>query len=408
MMKQIKFILVLAFVNLAIAQHNTTGELATVKADGLYEISLPNQIRSFSNRDLSDFRIVDTKGNDAPYFIREKSNRFSTSEYVPFAIVSKETLKDSSSTIIFQNPYKVIQEFVLSSANYSGSKTYKILGSNDLKEWFGVLNSGYLSNINGLSSTSVDKAITFPLCNYKYLKIIFNDVKSLPINILKIGGFANAINNRALQKVTTESQTTVELIEEKKTQIHITFKNKEIINQIEFKVSAPEFFNRNITIYKKAIRLIKNKEEVYNQQLARIKLNSENQTIFNVSEIFEDDIYLEIENKDSNKLNFSNINFFQKPLYVVAALKAKENYTIKTGNKTMNAPEYDLSYFRNNISENLPTVAINNIKKQEAKQVEKAEVSFWQQPWFMWTCIVLTGLIILYFSSSLVKDLKKE
>lgn len=407
-MKQIKFLLAFAFANLAFAQHNTTAKLSVVNKDGLYEISLPNEIRSFSNRDLSDFRIIDSLGKEVPYFIREKSTRFETNEYVKFEIVSKTVTKQTNTSIVFKNPFKAIEEFVLSSANYSKSKRYQISGSNNLTEWFGVLNNGRLYNLQGLSGTSVDKAITFPRSNYKYLKIEFNDEYTLPINVLKIGGFTNVITNRVLQNVTIESLTTIELVKEKKTQIHIKFKNKEILNQVQFKITAPEFFNRKVTISKLDTRVIKKKEQLYYKQLASFQLNSEHDTVFNFPELFEDDIYIEIENKDSNNLSFGNITFFQKPLYAITYLKANQNYTVKTGNKTMEAPEYDLSFFRHNISENLPSTSITNVVKQEIIKVEEKEQSFWQQSWFMWTCIVITGFVILFFTSSLVKDLKKE
>ncbi|AUC74701.1 hypothetical protein [Olleya sp. Bg11-27] len=404
---KIKLLLALACVNVTIAQ-NTTGVLETVETDGLYEIQLPNQIRSFSNRNLSDFRILDAKGKEVPYFIREKSSHLTTSEYVPFELVSKETLKDTSTTIVFNNPFKVIEDIVFSIANYSGSKSFKISGSNDGVEWFGVLNSGRLSNLEGTNSVSVDKAIRVPSCSYKYLKIIVNDVGSLPINILKIGGYANAITNRALQKVNTASVTTVQLSEEKTTQIHIKFKNKEILNQVEFNVLAPDYFNRDVIIYKKVTRVIKKKEETYKQRLASFQLNSDSPTNFNIQEIFENDIFIEIENKDSNHLVFEGINFFQKPLYVITTLKANASYTITTGSDTIKAPEYDLSFFRHNISENLPRVQIKNVVKQDAEEVAKQIPSFWQQSWFMWACISITGLFILFFTSSLVKDLKKD
>ena len=404
---QIKLLLALAFVNVSIAQ-NTTGILETVNTDGLYQINVPNQIRSFSNRNLSDFRIVDSEGQEVPYFIREKRSRLSTSKYVAFEMVSKENRKDTSTTIVFNNPFKVVEDIVLSIANYTGSKNFKISGSNDAIEWFGVLNSGRLSNLEGTNSTSIDKAIRVPSCSYNYLKIEFDDIRSLPINVLKIGGYANAITNRALQKVSTSAMSTVEFKEEKKTQIHIKFKNKEILNQVEFKVVAPDFYNRTVTIYKRVTRVVKKKEETYNKRLASFQLNSESPNIFSISEIFEDNIYIEIENKDSNNLVFSDISFFQKPLYVITSLKANENYSITTGSKTMKAPEYDLSFFRHHISDSLPQLQIKNIVKQAFTPTVKQEQSFWQQSWFMWVCIAATGVVVLFFTSNLVKDLKKE
>ena len=97
LMKQIKLLIALAFVNVVMAQ-NTTGTLETVSKVGLYEISLPNEIRSFSNRDLSDFRILDSNNKEVPYFIREKRNSIKTSEYVEFEIVSKKVIKDKNTT----------------------------------------------------------------------------------------------------------------------------------------------------------------------------------------------------------------------------------------------------------------------------------------------------------------------
>ncbi|GAA3656241.1 hypothetical protein [Flavivirga jejuensis] len=407
-MKQIRFLLPLLFANLAIAQYNTTGELTEANINGLHEIRLPNEIRSFSNKDLSDFRIFDSKGKEVPYFIRKKGKLLRTNEYATFKIVSKTVLKDTSSSIIFENPFKTIKQFVLSVANYSGSKTFKLSGSNNREEWFGILNNGALSNLHDAKGISVDKTITFPQCAYRYLKIVFNDKNSLPINVLKIGSISNNAIHRALQIVTPQTKTTSELIQEKKTQIHVTFKNKEVINQIQFKVIAPEFFNRNVIIYTKSSRVVKHKTEVYNKELARFRLNSETEMIFNIPEIIEDSIYIEIENKDSNNLTFSDIRFFQKPLYIITTLNKNEHYSIKTGSKTAKAPEYDLSFFRNNISEDLPSVEIKEIVKQKTPQDLVKKESLWQKPWFMWSCIIITGLVILFFISNLVKDLKKE
>ncbi len=407
-MKQIRFLLPLLFVNLAIAQYNITGELSNVNKDGLHEICLPNEIRSFSNRDLSDFRIFDNKGKEVSYFIREKGTFLRTNEYVAFEIVAKTAIKDTSSTIIFRNPFETMEEFVLSIANYSGSKTFKLLGSNNREEWFGVLNNGRISNLEGAEGISADKAVTFPRCAYRYLKIVLNDKNSLPINVLKIGSVSNDAIYRELQTVTPQTKTISELIEEKKTQIHVVFKNKEVINQVQFKVIAPKFFNRKGIIYAKSSRVIKQKTEVYNKPLAHFRLNSENETIFNIPEIFEDSIYIEIENKDNHSLTFSDIHFFQKPLYVIAALKKNENYSIKTGNKIAKAPEYDLSFFKNNISKDLPSVEIENIVARETPQDVAEKESLWQKPWFMWSCIIITGLVILFFMSNLIRDLKKE
>lgn len=407
-MKQIKLIIALLFVNLSFAQHTTSAKLLDVTIDGLHEIVLPNEIRSFSNRDLRDLRILDSKGKEVPYFIREKRSNFITREYGEFEIISKITLKDSNSTVIVKNPNKTIQEMVFTIANYSGSKTYNLSGSDNQKQWFGLVNNGYLYNLQNAENTSVEKVVSFPLCDYKYLKVDFNDANSLPINVLKIGEISSNLTSRGLQEVTIKSKAISELTNEKRTQLHVTFNNKEIINQIQFKVASPELFNRNATIYKMSTRVVKEKTETYKKVLTRINLRSDLDNIFNIPEIFENNIYIEIENKDDSSLTFEDVLFFQKPLFVVAALKTNEKYSIVTGDKKLKAPQYDITSFKNSISNTLPKARIAQITQSTKTEKKVKTTSFWQQPWFMWLCIIIAGLIILYFTTSLVKDLKKE
>lgn len=406
-MKNFSILFTILCVNFTLAQHHTTAKLTKVYADGLHEILLPSQIRSFSNSDLSDFRILDSKGNEVPYFIRKKDDVVTTPTYVDFEIISREITKDTSSSIIFKNSFKSINEFVLSVANYSGSKDFKLSGSHNQKEWFGILNNGRLTNLESSKDISTTKTITFPRSDYPYIKITCNDKNSLPIHVLKIGSISNPLAYNTLQTVTPLSQTVSELVESKKTQIHIRFKNKEIINKVQFKVSSPEFYNRNTLIYTKLTRQVNQNTETYDKPLARFKLNSQNETSFNVSEIFEDDIYILIENKDSQKLVFSDIIFYQKPLFIITTLNKNETYTVKTGLKNSSAPEYDLSFFRSSISKDLPSIDIVNIVKEDPKQGIET-VSIWQKPWFMWACIGVSGLVILFFISNLVKDLKKQ
>jgi hypothetical protein len=89
-------------------------------------------------------------------------------------------------------------------------------------------------------------------------------------------------------------------------------------------------------------------------------------------------------------------------------LNANEKYSIKTGNKNGTEPDYDLSDFKNNISETLPQTYIYNIQQNSTAKNQIENKSFWQQGWFMWLCIVLGGITILFFTASLIRDLKEK
>ncbi len=405
-----KFLILLFLANLIFAQDNiTTAKIKSDGKDGLHKMVLPTTIRSYSNDDLSDFRVLDSKNNEVPYYSFKNEEETATSNFQEYTIVSKfEVPKKYSSLIIDINSAKNLNEIVLYIANSDVVKIYNLSGSNNQKDWFGLSNKQELYDLNSENKTSVIKTISFPLCSYKYLKIEFDDTKTLPINVLKAGNFLNKTQKNNLLSVPFKQKNSVELKSEKKTQIHIQFEIPQIINQISIAVSDPKLFKRVAHIYKNATRKVKHKIENYKAEISSFELNSETNNTFTVSQLFEKELFIEIENQDNQPLTISEVAFYQTPVFVISDLKANENYTIKTGNKKLNLPKYDLENFKNSISTNLFEAQIVEIKHtQNSAEITKNK-SFWEQSWFMWACICLGGIAILYFTSSLIKDMKNN
>lgn len=409
-MKMNKFLFLIVFTSLSFAQQKTTAKLNSVTENGLHKIILPSQIRSFSKEDLSDFRIFDSKQIEVPYFIVEGNQTQFSSSFEEYTIVSKNVVPQKSTSIVVESPNKTINEITLSIANIDVTKQYSISGSsgmNDKSEWFGLVNNAELFDLNDDKSTNVFKTITFPLSSYRYLKIDFNDKKTLPVNVLKIGDFKNKIETGSLQEIV--SKKTEIIPNKKKTLAHITFDNPEIINQIQFSVSSPSFYKRNTRIYLNKSRKIKRHTETYQEDIAQFELNSETKNIFTIPQAFEKELFIEIENEDNPALVLSSIQFFQIPVAIIADLKANEKYTIATGNENLMAPQYDISYFKNKVSNSLPETTVTAIKHENANLENVAtSKAFYQQPWFLWFCIAIGGIAILYFTTSLIRDMKNN
>jgi hypothetical protein len=392
-------------------KHTVEGEINTVKEPGLYRIAVPHNVRSYAARNLRDIRVLNANGNQVPYFLQAAKpyKNIEVSDFTEFTIVSNARIADSTATYVFKNPNKKIKQTVFLIANYQGSKSYKLEGSNDQKEWFGIVNNGQLDQLSHPKETSVYKVINFPVCNYKYLKVVFNDQNSLPINILKIG------------KATAETITTVPVAmdnipvktinfseENKKTLIHIGFERPEVINEIKIDVSSPELYSRDATLYALREREVKHKVESYRELLKTFSIRSDKDLVFDISTISEKDIYLEIENKDNPKLEINSIKLGQKPVFLIASLKPDAVYKVTAGNKTLNFPDYDISEVTNVSINTLPIAKISNLTYPEPESIVKPSKSFWQHPWFMWLCIGFAALIILYYAFGLIKDLNKS
>ncbi|HTG66526.1 MAG TPA: hypothetical protein VL859_09140 [Flavobacterium sp.] len=408
-MKLNKFLAFLILLtNGILAQSNTTAKINAVAKSGLHKISLAAEIRSFSKEDLSDFRILDAKGTEVPYYILQGNNESTFSLFSEFKIISRTAIPKKETTIIFENDKKSISEIALSISNSDITKPYSISGSNDQKEWFGLVNKAVLSELENIEDVTIFKTIPLPLSSYRYLKIDLNDSISLPINILKIGFFTHKINAADLVEIKTRSIKTMQIQAQKKTLIHVAFKYPQIVNQIHFTVSNPNLFQRNARIYVNQKTLVKNKTKRHQETLSNFELNSNQKNSFTVPQLFEKDFFIEIENHDNQPLTFTKIQFFQNPITIIADLKANENYSIQTGNPKLNQPEYDLENFKNNINTDLPQATIHDIQHLTAKKNEIKTQSFWQQAWFMWLCIGLGGIAIVFFTANLVKDMKKQ
>jgi len=67
-----------------------------------------------------------------------------------------------------------------------------------------------------------------------------------------------------------------------------------------------------------------------------------------------------------------------------------------------------LENFKSKMANNLPETTIYKINRQNSNTISVEKKSIWQQTWFMWLCISLGGISILYYSIKLVKDMKNK
>lgn len=390
--------------NMSIAQI-VKAKIQAVEKNGLYKMIVPAEIRSYSKDDLSDLRILDAQNNEVPYFLLTKASEKRQEQFEQFTIVSKVVDNKKSTSIIIANPKAQINGFELIIANSEVVKKYNISGSNDQKEWFGLINNGLLNDLQSSETTSVSKDISFPLCSYRFLKIVFDDSTTLPINVLKIGNAQTSFLKGELQQVKVKSLQTTQMSAEKKTLIKIEFDFPQLIDKVVFDINKTSLFKRNARIYTDKERVEKHKTVKYQEDIANFSVASNQSNSFEIANTKQQFLYIEIDNQDNPPLQISDIKFYQKPIFVVADLKSNENYRITTGFPNLLPPNYDLAYFKETISDALPETPITSIELQKQGEVSDNQVSFWQHLWFMWLCIIIAGLVILFFSMKLVKDL---
>lgn len=398
-----RFLILLCFAQLTIAQ--TTARLESVKKDGLHRIFIPSGIRSFSRPDLADLRISDQMGNEVPYKIASPNND-GIHYFKPFHIVSKTAVPKQSTSVVVENPISEINEITLHIANAEVTKKFSISGSDDLKQWFGLVNSRELSEIENARSSSEYKTILFPLSSYRFLRIDIDDKKTLPLNVLEAGNYNLEKQVRKTEIIAPKKIATTQLKDKKLTLLHVDFGTLQSIDRITFGIAAPNYYKRQVRIFKNVSYQYRKRTRTREEVLAIFELDSEAKNPFCSCPIFEKEFFIEIDNRDNPPLTFTDITFSQESLCAVADLKTNQKYTVKTGNAKMAAPDYDLPSSWAKIQDSFPEAKIIGIMHANLAAATIIQKSFWQQSWFMWTCICLGGLAILYFTVSLVRDIK--
>ncbi len=412
-MKTIKHILFIVFLitsSLAFSQDFAVeGKISGIQANGLHSVLITPEIRSLSNENLSDIRIFDSKNRETPYFLSNDLKTTSTA-FEEYKIISKNTIPNKSSSVIFENnSNKNLIEITLAIANSDVEKSYNISGSNDLTEWFGLVNNRLLNDLSDSENTFIYKNIPVPNNKYRYLKIDFNDKKTLPIAVLKVGKFSSQTSASALQEIKKEEFKIQEFPKAKKTRITFKFENSQIINQISFTIKNASLYRRTAKIIVNRTEVYKKRKKNYEENLENFELISGSTNTFSIASLREKEFYIDIENQDNQPLSISEVTLFQNPIYLVADLNSGENYTLKAGDPNLSEPHYDLSSFQNSISKALPEAQISKITRlKKVQNLSPKNTAIWSQPWFMWVCIGIAGIIIFYFSLSLIKDMKKN
>ncbi len=383
------------------------GTIEKVQENGLHKIMLPLNIRAASTDNFNFLRIKNNKQQEVPYVLLYATDK-TFSEFVPVEIASKNSIKDSVTSILIENKNAKKQDNItLKIANTKIIKSYTVYGSDNKKDWFGLIANKRLSYANKMNTTVLEKTIYFPLNDYKFLRIDFNDKYSLPINILEAGVYKSKFFTQEAVEVSDFTQEIRTIKEKKITQLKFTAKDAHKIDVISFDI-ATDFFLRKAKVIVTRTRNIKKRVETYDQVLDYFELNSKNINTFNFGNLNVKQFIIEIENQDNPPLNIEKVQFFQKPVHLIANLKAQEAYEVVVDTNLVK-PSYDLGNFISNTTENIKKAFITEFTKLEAKNEKTTEEKmFWETKTFMWACIVLGGFFVVYFALSLLKDIDSE
>ena len=384
-------------------------DLSKIASDGLYKILLPADLRAESDNNFDYLRIKDSQGQEVPYVIMDASDR-QYSSFKSLKINSKNSYSDSVSSFIIENENVLEDYLVLKIANTTIDKNYTLYGSDEKEEWFGLVATQRLSLNGSNSGTTIEKRLSIPLNNYRYLRLDFDDKNSIPIKVLEMGVYENQYFPSQMLPLDKFSQSAAANNIEKTSRIEFKSQRSYQVDAITFKIGT-EFYLRNTSIVVQKEHEVKRVIEMYDDILSSFTLSSKGSNSVALYGSYLSDFSLIIDNQDNPALEIEAISFYQKPKYLVTYLKAGKNYKLEI-NAALSRPSYDLAYFISNNINDLKEAQISKLEiLKDSKTISGKEltpISFWRSQLFMWLAIGLGGILVIYFAVTMLKDMSKS
>ena len=391
--KIILFIIVLFNSIVCQAQFRQKAALTTPSALGFYSISVQPSLTRYSKQDLADIRILDEENKQVPFIWQTSKYNISPSTFIDLPIVKNTTDSNHTSLEFDLTNVDGTDQLSLTVANTSVTRSASLSGSNDRKNWFIITDHILLSGLAATNSTENEEAIRFPYSKYQYLKLVVRNIKSDPINIVRVGIKKDSTSKETIEYLVNPSTSFTQTDSAGETILYINNPESHLTERISLRVSGTPYYVRNGYVYDHTNRL-----------LATFSLRSDQPSAVIISANKSKTFKLIIENGDNPPLKVDAVRAEQMSRQLIAYLQPGKQYYLATGDSNLLAASYDLNYFRDSIPSTLTGLAHGDVVMNQIAETRTASY----QDYWIWPLIVIMIIVLGYLSFRLINDLKKK
>lgn len=361
--------------------------ITNVPRNGFYNILLgPGLISGSQAPGYTDFRIYQDKKTEVPYLLKKEAMHYDIASIKSFAVIENKQVTNGTSSFIFSNATsQPINYVTLMVKNSWVSKSMNVTGSNDLKQWYGLVPDFFFD--------PTKPQINLPNTDYKYIRLLINDSSSAPLNITGAGQYYN--EQKSTSPLPVPSSGINIRHANKTTIIKLAFPKKYVIDNLSFNITAPTLYKRQAWVDGESFTLT----------------SGQSNEVVLAHEVKTDTLEIRIDNQDNPPLKIEDVNAWQLPRYMAAYLEQGKSYLILTGNANLTAPEYDLTYFADSLNKELPLISIPN---EQMKYINNPKPSpakgftlFTSQVW-IWIAIVGIIALLGFMALRMLKEMQEK
>lgn len=377
----------------------------TTNESGYNTITVPQEFRAKMANDIGMLRIKDSQKNEIPFILKPQETNLLY--FSPIAYQQEKNATDSTETYFIDNKTKKKNNgYILQIVNSTDNKKYRVEGSDDMQNWFGIVNNGILTDLTDQDQTFTNKSIQFPLVDYRYVRIILDNKNSPAIRILGIGEMKNNQTPLQLEKIREISYQITNNRGDKTTLINVKKDLWTPIDYFQIHISSPKQYYRTVSTYFENENSNANKNNVKPKRIVREQLyfRTNSGDMYALNELYPRNFLIEIDNEDNPPLQIDSISFYQTPIQLVAELANKQEYSLQV-DSGWSAPNYDLSKIDLDLPPNIPSADVKEIKSINVSSTSQNKD---YGNFILIVCSALGVLLVFYFGRGLIRDLNKE
>lgn len=391
--------------------------------DGFHRILLPTEVTSQLRPDFGDLRIYDNEGKEKAYLVYKDTAYRGVDRFVSYQIVDKEYKEGCCSHITVKNPLgNAIDHIVIEVNNADAKRDMVLSGSYDGTHWFAVKDRYDAVHMDtyekGTRKTTSLLKFSFPNTDYNFYKFDFDDWKwwwhdyKYPVFVVRAGYLEPTYYPEETQEVATAVMTVTEDKKAKQSIVKITFPEAQYVDHLQFKMGV---YGREEGDYYRAASLYElvKKDSVHKEErlIATTILSSVSGTEINLYHHQVRELVLHIANHDDQPLNVMEVHGFEIRHYLVADLSTTGVYVLRYGCDTLQAPVYDLQYFRAKVPLAPRIVEVTgprDIFRPENVKTKAKDNGFFSNKAVIWIAIGVVGLLLAFMTVRMLAEMKKK
>jgi hypothetical protein len=366
-------------------------DLQKIDSSGVYKINLkPDQIAKCDEK-LNDIRLLDENGKFKAYVLSKNLFIDNPDQFIEFPKANSNDNEDLIYVAENKNGIST-NSLSLKLKNTDVDRSVNLSGSQDLKKWYAIKEDIPLKKAGAGNESEYQQTLYFPTSNYQYFKIQINGKKKTPVKIMRAGVYLSLLSREEFTFLPPAKFSVKDT--NKVSHVYIHFDEPYTINQLRLVVSAPNYYERHISIYD---------VENNNANLVRDATISFRGGIIYLSAKTKQ-LRIDISNGDDVPLTIQRIDAFQQNQFLISYLEAGHSYSILSGDSTANEPVYDLSFLKSKPYNQLPVIHHSVVYKNPAyitpKPVVKKNFTL-----LLWVAITAVLLLLSFLTWKLVREI---